>query len=69
MDALSVHPSCTQFASDGSKVTLHPNIAILPKVIPSDYSSMVMELLRFYTPPFPCAQCVRCILTLSANRM
>jgi len=32
--------------------SLRPNAVLLPQVIPSDYSSMVMELLSFYTPPF-----------------
>ncbi len=50
--ALSVHPSCTQFTLDGTKVTLHPNTAYLPKVIPAAYSSMTFELLSFCPPPF-----------------
>ena len=51
-----MRPSCTQFESDGFKVTLRPNVAFLPQVIPSDYSSMVMELFSFYTPPFETEQ-------------
>lgn len=52
LHALSVHPSCTQFSCDGSKVTLRPNVAYLPKVIPAAYSSMAFELLSFCPPPF-----------------
>ncbi len=31
LHALSVHPCCTQYTSDGAKVTLCPNAAYLPK--------------------------------------
>ena len=49
---LSVYPSCTQFTPDGSKVTLRPNAAYLPKIIPTAYSSMTFELLSYCPPPF-----------------
>ncbi|XP_073320639.1 uncharacterized protein [Pagrus major] len=52
LHALSVHPSCTQFTPDGSKLTLHPNAAYLPKIIPTAYSSMTFELLSYCPPPF-----------------
>ena len=52
LQALSVHPSCTQFTQDGSKVSLRPNAAYLPKVIPTAYSSMTFELSSFCPPPF-----------------
>ena len=52
LHALSVHSSCTQFTSDGSKVTLRPNAAYLPKVIPAAYNSMTFELSSFCPPPF-----------------
>lgn len=52
LHALSVHPSCTQFTPDGSKVTLRPNAAYLPKIIPAAYSSMTFELLSYCPPPF-----------------
>ena len=60
LHALSVHHSCTHFfpllhsvcIKKGSKVTLCPNAAYLSKVISSDYSSVVLELLSFYPPSF-----------------
>ncbi|XP_047229391.1 uncharacterized protein LOC124872980, partial [Girardinichthys multiradiatus] len=52
LHALSVNPTCIHFSPDGSKVTLRPNAAYLPKVIPSDYSSMTMELSSFCPPSF-----------------
>ena len=52
LHALPVHPSCTQFTPDGSKVTLHLNVAYLPKIIPTAYSSMTFELLSYCHPPF-----------------
>ena len=52
LHALSVHPSCTQFTPDGSKVTLCLNAAYLPKIIPTAYSSMTFELLSYCPPPF-----------------
>ena len=52
LHALSVHSSCTQFTLDGSKVTLRPNEAYLPKVIPAAYNSMTFELSSFCPPPF-----------------
>lgn len=39
LHALSVHPSCTQFTLNGSKVTLCLNAAYLPKIIPTANSS------------------------------
>ena len=50
--ALSVHPSCTQFASDGAKVVLYPNAAYLPKILPKSYQSMAIVLHAFSPPPF-----------------
>ena len=47
LQTLSVHPSCTQFTLDGSNVTLCPNAAYLPKIIPTAYSSMTFELLSY----------------------
>ena len=44
LHALSVHLSCTPFTPIGSKVTLRPNAAYLPKIIPAAYSSMTFEL-------------------------
>lgn len=38
--ALSVHPSCTQFTSDGSKFTLF-------YIMPTNYNSMAFELSFF----------------------
>ena len=49
LHALSVHPSCTQFTPDGSKVT---NAAYLPKIVPAAYISMTFELLSYCFPPF-----------------
>ncbi len=36
-EVVEVPPSCTQFTLDGSKVTLRPNVAYLPKIIPAAY--------------------------------
>ncbi|XP_053351317.1 uncharacterized protein LOC128520900 [Clarias gariepinus] len=52
LHALSVHPSCTQFAANGLKVTLQPNAAYVPKIVSTDYSSMVFDLFSFFPPPF-----------------
>ena len=49
--ALSIHPSCMQFAPDGSRVTLYPNTAYLPKIMPRSYQSMAIKLSAFCLPP------------------
>lgn len=49
--ALSVHPSCICFAMDGSKVSLHPNPAYIPKVVAS-YKTLPFELSSYSPPPF-----------------
>ena len=50
LHAFSVHPSCTQFSPDG--FTLCPNVAYLPKIIPTAYTSMTFELLSYCPPLF-----------------
>ncbi|XP_066533946.1 uncharacterized protein [Hoplias malabaricus] len=52
LHALSVHPSCTQFAPGDTKVTLCPNATYVPKVLPMSYSSLAFELNSFSPPPF-----------------
>lgn len=68
--ALSVHPSCTQFAPDGAKVVLLPNAAYLPKVMPRSYQSMAIELFAFSPPPFTSEEQRRlhCLCPLRALR-
>ncbi len=52
LHALSVHPSCTRFAGDGSKVSMRPNPAFLPKVISPFHMNQSVELMAFHPPPF-----------------
>ena len=52
LHALSVHPSCTRFAGDGSKVSMRPNSAFLPKVISPFHMNQPVELMAFHPPPF-----------------
>lgn len=54
--ALSVHPSCTQFALDNSKVMLHPNPAYIPKVPALSYKTSACELTSFSPPLFASAE-------------
>nr|XP_054595475.1 uncharacterized protein LOC129162961 [Nothobranchius furzeri] len=49
LQALSVHPSCAQFAPGDMKVSLKPNPAFVPKVVGS-FSPII--LTAFYPPPF-----------------
>uniref|UniRef100_A0A1A8PZ04 ribonuclease H n=1 Tax=Nothobranchius rachovii TaxID=451742 RepID=A0A1A8PZ04_9TELE len=49
LQALSVHPSCTQFAPGDMKVSLKPNPAFVPKVVGS-FSPII--LTAFYPLPF-----------------
>ncbi len=44
LHALSVHPTCVQFALDGSRVVLRPNAAYTPKVLSGAYSALSFEL-------------------------
>ena len=50
--ALSVHPSCTQFAPGHSKVMLRPNAALAMTFGAMSYTSFVFELFPFSPPPF-----------------
>lgn len=50
LHALSVQPPCAQFTPDGSKGTLHPNVAYLLQVIPAAFE------LSTTTLGFPAAQ-------------
>lgn len=51
---LSLHPSCTHFASNGSKVTLCPNAAYRPWTIPAAIICGFWAHKAF----FPCVLCV-----------
>lgn len=44
LHVLSVHPTCIQFALDGSRVVLRPNAAYTPKVLSGAYSALSFEL-------------------------
>ena len=50
--ALSVHPSCLQFAPGSNKVCLIPNPSFMPKVIDPSYHCAPIELMAFHPPPF-----------------
>ncbi|XP_046730060.1 LOW QUALITY PROTEIN: uncharacterized protein LOC124401673 [Silurus meridionalis] len=50
LHALSVSPSCLQFAPGLTKVSFRPNPAFVPKVVDSSYRCSVMELSAFHPP-------------------
>ena len=51
LHALSVSDSCLRWNSDGSGVTLWPNIAFLPKVLANSHLNQPIRLARFNPPP------------------
>jgi len=63
LHALSVSDTCLRWNSDGSGVTLWPNIAFLPKVLPYNHLNQPIQLARFDPPAVGrvglscCAQC------------
>ena len=48
--ALSVSDTCLRWNSDGSGVTLWPNVAFLPKVLPGNHLNQPIQLARFDPP-------------------
>ncbi|KAK2823508.1 hypothetical protein Q7C36_020108 [Tachysurus vachellii] len=52
LHALSVSPSCLQFAPGLTKVSFRPNPAFVPKVLESTYRCPSTELAAFHPPPF-----------------
>lgn len=50
LHARSVNRSCLRWSSDGSGVTLWPNVAFLPKVLSSSYMNQPIQLSRFEPP-------------------
>ncbi|KAK0133511.1 hypothetical protein N1851_030971 [Merluccius polli] len=56
LQALSIHPSCLQFAPGISKVCLRPNPVFVPKVVESTYRCRTVELSAFHPPPFSSAE-------------
>ena len=56
LQALSIRPSCLQFAPGISKVCLRPNPAFVPKVVESTYRCLTVELSAFHPPPFSSAE-------------
>lgn len=52
LHALSVSPSCLQFAPGLTKVSFRPNPAFVPKVMESAYRCPATELAAFHPPPF-----------------
>ncbi len=52
LHALSVSPSCLQFAPGLTKVSFRPNPAFVPKVVDSAYRCLSTELEAFHPPPF-----------------
>ena len=47
LHALSVSDTCLRWNSDGSGVTLWPNVAFLPKVLPRNHLNQPIQLARF----------------------
>lgn len=50
LHALSVSPSCLRWSPDGSGVTLWPNTAFVPKVLPRSHCNQPLTLSRFQPP-------------------
>ncbi|KAK0139820.1 hypothetical protein N1851_023263 [Merluccius polli] len=50
LHALSVSDTCLRWNSDGSGVTLWPNVAFLPKVLPRNHLNQPIQLARFDPP-------------------
>ena len=51
LHALSVSDSCLRWNSDGSGVTLWPNIAFMPKVLSAAHLNQPIRLAQFIPPP------------------
>lgn len=51
LHALSVHPSCLRLAEEGSAISLLPNPAFLPKVLPRSLVVRPLVLEPFHPPP------------------
>ncbi|XP_024865142.1 uncharacterized protein LOC108244802 [Kryptolebias marmoratus] len=56
LHALSVSPTCLQWAPGLSKVCLRPNPAFVPKVMETSYRCSMVELPAFHPPPFSSAE-------------
>ncbi|XP_056436383.1 uncharacterized protein LOC130373776 [Gadus chalcogrammus] len=56
LQALSICPSCLQFAPGISKVCLGPKPAFVPKVVESTYRCLTVELSAFHPPLFSSAE-------------
>nr|XP_054597211.1 uncharacterized protein LOC107396174 [Nothobranchius furzeri] len=52
LHALDISPACLRWKADGSGVTLWPNVAFLPKVLPAGYVNAAIELGAYFPPPF-----------------
>nr|XP_054590865.1 uncharacterized protein LOC129154747 [Nothobranchius furzeri] len=52
LHALDISPAYLRWKADGSGVTLWPNVAFLPKVLPSGYVNAAIELGAYFPPPF-----------------
>ncbi|XP_067290316.1 uncharacterized protein [Pseudorasbora parva] len=52
LQALSISPSCLQFAPGLTRVSFRPNPAFVPKVVDSSYRCSTTELTAFHPPPF-----------------
>ena len=50
LHALSVSDTCLRWNSDGSGVTLWPNVAFLPKTLPRNHLNQPIQLARFDPP-------------------
>ena len=49
--ALSVHPACLRLGGEGSAISLLPNLAFLPKVLPHSFVTRPLVLDPFRPPP------------------
>ena len=59
LHALSVHPSCLRLGEEGSAISLLPNPAFLPKVLPRSFVVRPLVLEPFHPPPHDTVEAAR----------
>ena len=59
LQALSVHPSCLRLGEANSSISLLPNPAFLPKVLPRSFVSRPLVMDPFHPPPHESAESAR----------
>ena len=57
--ALSVHPACLRLGGEGSAISLLPNPAFLPKVLPRSFVARPLVLDPFLPPPHESPEAAR----------